>query len=55
MQNGGSDKSCKKSNRLKGKHIWLSVLVIIICIAASTVVLANKIGSYLLNDTVRSH
>lgn len=40
----------KKSNHLKGKRIWLSVLVIFICVAASTVVLADKIGSFLLTD-----
>lgn len=41
----------QKSNRLKGKRIWLSVLVIFICVSASTVALADKISSYLLNDT----
>lgn len=40
----------QKSNRLKSKRIWLSVLVIFICVAVSTVVLTDKIGSYLLND-----
>ncbi len=41
----------QKSNRLKSKRIWLSVLVIFICVAVSTVVLTDKIGSYLLDDT----
>ena len=41
----------QKSNRLKSKRIWLSVLVIFICVTASTVVLASKISSYLLDDT----
>lgn len=41
----------QQSNHLKGKYLWLTVFIVIVCVSASTVVLANVISSFLRDDS----
>lgn len=40
-----------KKNTNKAKWIWLSVLVLLICIAAAMIVLTNRLNGFLLDDS----
>jgi len=39
-----------KTNNSKIRFIWLSVLVLFVCVAATTVVFTNRVNAYLLDD-----
>ena len=39
-----------KPNNSKTKWIWLSVLILVVCVAATTIVFLSRLDSFLLND-----